>query len=165
MAYALNGRLDEAIAAAEKANELSGGTAMTLGALGRVYGLAGRTAEARQLQEELTTRRRLTYVPASALASVHSGLGERDKSLEWIARAVEERDPATVTALKIGPNYDPLRSHPAFEALLRTMNLVLFSRVIFYGLRLNFCRAIWWKSTITFFTQPKSSFVRVLSLL
>jgi serine/threonine-protein kinase len=123
MAYALNARLDEAIAAAEKANELSGGTAMTLGALGRVYGLAGRTAEARQLLEELTARRRLTYVPATALASVLGGLGERDESLEWIARAVEERDPATVTALKIGATYDRLRSLPAFQALLRKMNL------------------------------------------
>jgi serine/threonine-protein kinase len=123
IAYALNGRLDEAIAAAEKANELSGGTAMTLGALGSLYGRAGRTPEARQLLEELKARRRLTYVPASALAFVHGGLGERDETLEWTTRAVEERDPVTVTALKIGPNYDPLRSHPAFQALLRKMNL------------------------------------------
>jgi len=122
-AYALNGRLDEAIAAAEKANELSGGTSMTLGALGRVYGLAGRTDEARQLLEELMERRRVTYVPATALASVYGGLGEREKTLEWVARAVEERDPVTVTALKISPHYDRLRSHPAFQALLRKMNL------------------------------------------
>ena len=123
IACALNGRLDEAIAAAEKANELSGGTALTLGALGAVYGRAGRTAEARRLLEELKARRRLTYVPASALASAHRGVGELDETLEWIAKAIEERDPIAVTALKIGPNYDPLRSHPSFRALLRKMNL------------------------------------------
>jgi serine/threonine-protein kinase len=119
----VNGRLDEAIATAEKANELSGGTAITLGSLGRAYGQAGRTAEARQLLEDLKARRRSTYVPASALASVHRGLGERDAALEWVARAIEERDPILVTSLKSAPILDPLRSHPVYQALLRKMNL------------------------------------------
>jgi len=123
VAYVHNGRFDEAIPAAEKANELSGGNAVTLGALGAYYGRAGRTAEARQLLEELTARRRLTYVPASALAWAHMGVGELDESLEWIARGIEERDPLIVTALKSAPTYDRLRSHPAFPALLRKMNL------------------------------------------
>jgi len=121
--YAQNWRLDEAIAAGEKANELSGGHALTLGALGSVYGRAGRAAEARQMLEELTARRRLTYVPSSALAWAHVGVGEVDESLEWIARGIEERDPTVVTAIKSAPIYDPLRSHPAFQALLRKMNL------------------------------------------
>jgi eukaryotic-like serine/threonine-protein kinase len=123
VAQRLNGRLDEAIAAAVRANELSGGNALTLGTLGGAYGQAGRTAEARQILEELTARRRMTYVPASALAVVYSGLKEREATLEWITKGIEERDPILVTPLKIGPNYDPLRSHPAFQALLRKMNL------------------------------------------
>jgi len=123
MVYMLSGRLDEAMVAAEKANELSGGIAMTLGTLGRIYAVAGRMAEARELLEELTKRRLLSYVPATALATVYGGLGEREETLEWVARAVEERDPVTVTSLKISPHYDRLRSHPAFQALLRKMNL------------------------------------------
>jgi len=123
IACRMAGRLHEGIAAAEKANELSGGTAMTLGSLGSAYALAGRTAEAHQLLDELTERRRSSYVPASAVAFVHGGLGEWDATLEWIERAVEERDPATVTALKISPHYDSLRSRPVYQALLRTMNL------------------------------------------
>jgi len=121
--YALNGRLDEAIAAAEKANELSGGDAMTLGLLGRAYGLAGRTAEARQLLEELEARRRLRHVPPSSIAMIHRGLGDLDKGLEWWARGVEERDLLLVTTLRTEPGYNPLRSHPAYQALLRKMNL------------------------------------------
>jgi serine/threonine protein kinase/Tfp pilus assembly protein PilF len=121
--YSANGRFDEAIAAAEKANELSGGNALTLGALGSHYGRAGRTAEARQMLEELTARRRLTYVPASALAFVHGGLGDQDETLAWIAKGIEERDPIIVTALKCAPTYDRLRSHPAYQSLLRKMNL------------------------------------------
>jgi tetratricopeptide (TPR) repeat protein len=123
IAYGLSGRVDEAIAAAEKANELSGGTPMTLGALGRVYGIAHRTTEARKLLEELIEQRRVAFVPATAIATIYGGLGELEKILEWVARAVEERDPVTVTSLKVSPHYDRLRSHPGFQALLRKMNL------------------------------------------
>ena len=121
--YAVNGRVHEAIAAAEKANELSERNSMTLGMLGRVYGLAGRLAEARQLLEELKARRRLTYVPPSSIALIHRGLGELEQVLEWMARGIEERDLNVVAALNTEPGYDSLRSYPAYQALLRKMNL------------------------------------------
>jgi len=41
----------------------------------------------------------------------------------WGLSAIDERDPVVVTALKTAPRLDPLRSHPAFQALLRKMNL------------------------------------------
>jgi serine/threonine protein kinase/Flp pilus assembly protein TadD len=119
----VDGQLDAALGAAEKANELSGGNATTQGTLGRAYGMAGRTAQARQLLEELTARRRFTYVPASALASVYRGLGELNESLEWVARGIEERDPILVTSIKCAPILDPLRSRPLYQALLQKMNL------------------------------------------
>jgi len=75
------------------------------------------------LLEELTVRRRSGYVPASAFVLVYGGLREVDASLEWLARAIEERDPVIVTSLKTATAYDRLRSHPAFQALLRKMNL------------------------------------------
>jgi serine/threonine-protein kinase len=121
--YEENGRLDEAIAVGEKANELSGRHALTLAALGACYGRAGRTAEARRLLEELTARRRVTYVPSTALAWAHAGVGELDEGVEWTARGIEERDPTVVTALKSAPIYGRVRSHPAYPALLRKMNL------------------------------------------
>jgi serine/threonine protein kinase/tetratricopeptide (TPR) repeat protein len=121
--YVLSGRVDEAIAAGEKANDLSGRHALTLAALGSCYVQAGRTAEARQFLEELTARRRSTYVPSTALAWALLAVGELDEGLEWIARGIEERDPTVVTALKSAPVYGRLRSHPAFPALLRKMNL------------------------------------------
>jgi hypothetical protein len=40
-----------------------------------------------------------------------------------MATGIEERDPSLVTSLWMSPSYDPLRSHPAFQALLRKMNL------------------------------------------
>jgi TolB-like protein len=121
--YARQGRLDDAIAASEKANELSGGTAITIGDLGKVYALAGRTAQARQLLEELSRRRQSAYVPACAFLFVHGGLGEREDAIEWMARGVDEHDPILMTSLKASPSYDALRLHPAYRELLKKMRL------------------------------------------
>jgi serine/threonine-protein kinase len=120
---ALTGRSDEAIAAAEKAKELSGGNAATLGLLGRAYALAGRTAEALRLLEELNLRRRTSYVHPSSLAMIYRGLGDLEKGLEWWKRGIEEHDMLLVPSLKTEPGYDHLRSHPAYQALLRKMNM------------------------------------------
>ena len=96
---------------------------MTMGMLGRMYALAGRSVEARRLLEALTERRRSTYVPASALAFIHRGLGELEKGFEWWSIGMDERDPNLVTTHKCEPTYDAFRSHPAFHALLRRMHL------------------------------------------
>jgi Flp pilus assembly protein TadD len=121
--YAMNGDFDEALTEGKRANELSGGHALTLGSLGSHCGRIGRAAEARQVLEELVARRRSTYVPASALAWAHFGVGDQNEGREWIARGIDERDPIIVTALKSAPIYDRLRSHPRFPGLLRKMNL------------------------------------------
>jgi len=121
--YAMNGSLAEAFTAAKRANELSAGHALTLGSLGSNCGRIGLAAEARQVLEELVERRRSTYVPASALAWAHFGVGDQHESREWIARGIDERDPIIVTALKSAPIYDGLRLHPRFPDLLRKMNL------------------------------------------
>jgi eukaryotic-like serine/threonine-protein kinase len=121
--YALIGRSGEAIATAEKAKELSGGNAITLGLLGRAYGMAGRTAEARRLLEELEARRQSSYVPPSSIAMIYRGLGDLKKGLEWWTRGIEEHDMVLVPSLKTEPGYDHLRSHPAYQTLLRKMNL------------------------------------------
>ncbi len=61
--------------------------------------------------------------PRRALAWAHFGVGALDGGLEWMARGVEERDPLLVTGLRGGPTYDRVRSFPAYQALLRKMNL------------------------------------------
>jgi len=53
LAHAHVGRLEEAIAEAQKACELSGRNAITLGFLALAYGLASQRSEARALLEEL----------------------------------------------------------------------------------------------------------------
>jgi hypothetical protein len=54
---------------------------------------------------------------------IYRGLGDLEKGLEWWIRGVEEHDMVLVPSLKTEPGYDHLRSHPAYQALLRKMNL------------------------------------------
>ncbi len=94
------GRLDEAITIAERAIEHFGRYPLLLMGAGSLYAGAGRTAEARRLLEELEARGRTGYVSSFAIGTMHLGLGEIDRGLEWLARAVEERDVLAVLALK-----------------------------------------------------------------
>ena len=125
--YGRMGRLEEAIAAAEKACQLSGRNSATMGVLARAYGRAGRRDEARALLEELTIRRRTTYVPPVAMMMAHAGLREFGHVLEWLEKAIEERDVNIIMNLKSDPGTGPIhwiiRWHPRFRAALRTMNL------------------------------------------
>ena len=55
------------------------------------------------------------------------GLGDVDQVLEWLERAVEERDAPVICGLKSERRYAPLREHPRYQALLRKINLGRFS--------------------------------------
>jgi tetratricopeptide (TPR) repeat protein len=117
------GRYDEAIATAKKACELSGRNALTLGILGRAYGLAGRHGEARGILKELMAKRGATYVPPWAIAVVYRGLGELDQALEWLEKGLEERDMIAVGGYKSDPQFIAFQEYPRYHALLRKMNL------------------------------------------
>ena len=47
--------------------------------------------------------------------------GDKDRAIDWLEKAYENRNPNMPYIGK--PLYDPLRSDPRFQALLRRMNL------------------------------------------
>jgi len=55
-------------------------------------------------------------------AAYYALAGEKDSALEWITKAINERDPIAPW-FNISPWYDPLRDDPRFQDLLRRMNL------------------------------------------
>jgi hypothetical protein len=65
--------------------------------------------------DDLATRR---YVPASAQAYIWRYLNEKDRALTQLERSVVERDPTCVW-FKVDPAFDPLRTEPRFQALLK----------------------------------------------
>ncbi len=120
--YSANGQHEEAIAASEKAVELSNRTPGALGILGLAYGLAGRKAEANQILNELLKLNESRYVTPAALVNVYIGLGDKDQAFAWLEKAYQEKS-NYVVFLKVFPILDPIRSDPRFADLVRRIGL------------------------------------------
>ena len=121
-AYFLNGRQDEGLAELERAVSLSPGNTLWLGQLGEAYAMAGKAAKARAILRDLERRARGAFVSPYHFAYVYTGLGDVDRAMDWLERAVTDR---TGPAYGIKGSFllTPLRAHPRFRALLRQMKL------------------------------------------
>ncbi len=116
------GMLEEAIRELEGGVSRSGRTPVLMAALGRVYALSGRQAEARKILDELKERSKQIYVAPSFLAYIHAGLRENDQAFAWLEKGYAERD-AWLLLLKLEPRFDSLRSDPRFADLVRRVGL------------------------------------------
>jgi serine/threonine protein kinase/tetratricopeptide (TPR) repeat protein len=121
-AYLKSGMTEEGLRELERAVELSPHSSMWLAQLGQAYALAGREADARNVLERLERIARESYVPSYYRAYVHAGLGEADRALDFLERAMEERE-AAIYGLKGSFLFTMLHPHPRFRALLARMNL------------------------------------------
>jgi TolB-like protein/Tfp pilus assembly protein PilF len=120
--YAFKGRLESALAIAEKAERAVGPNPMVLGPAGLVYGLLGQRGQAEECLRRLLAGSEIRYFSPLCAAWIHLGLGDTETALDWMEKAVEERDPQIIH-FGVKPLYDPLRGHPRFQALLDRMHL------------------------------------------
>ena len=121
-AFLRKGMRDEGLAELQKAVSVSERDTMTLAQLGQAYALAGRVEEARAVLQQLEDLSRHRYVSPYHLAYVYTGLGERDKAIELLAQAIDQRA-GGVYGIKGSFLFTTLRSHPRFASLLKRMNL------------------------------------------
>jgi hypothetical protein len=56
------------------------------------------------------------------IALMYLRLGEQDRALDWLERGYETHHPGLPSISNRNP-FNPLRTHPRFQALLRRMNL------------------------------------------
>jgi DNA-binding winged helix-turn-helix (wHTH) protein/Flp pilus assembly protein TadD len=117
-AYEQLGESELALEALNKAGRFSGGNSKTISLRGYLFAKLGRVNEAREVLNTLEAMARERYMPPYAMALVHAGLGEREKALEWLERAVEVRD-VHMCFPPIDPKWDAFRSDPRFQALLK----------------------------------------------
>lgn len=116
------GRTAEGLAELERAVALAPMSAQWLAQLGEARALAGDAEAAREILAELERRAETGFVASYNMAYVHTGLGDHDRAIDHLERAMEERTGA-VYGLKGSFLLAPLRDHPRFEALLARMNL------------------------------------------
>ena len=92
------------------------------GGLGHVYAVTGKKSEARTLLDELKQLSAQEYVPATSIALIYAGLGEKDQAFAWLEKGYEEHA-FQLQWLKVEPRWDSLRSDPRFADLLRRIGL------------------------------------------
>ena len=122
IAYQQKGQHREAVEALEKGAALAERDPVAIAVLGHALGTVGRTDEARKILDELLKLRKQAYLSPYWISIVHLGLGENDQALDWLQTGYEERA-AYMNAIHMYFHFDPLRSHPRFQDIVRKMGL------------------------------------------
>jgi Flp pilus assembly protein TadD len=111
----------EGIAEFETILAISPGNNVVLSGLGYAYAVAGRKAEAQQVLHQMNELAKQKYVPAAYRARIYIGLGEKERAFESLEKGYQEH--SLIGEIRLSPAFDPLRSDPRFQDLLRRMNL------------------------------------------
>ncbi len=118
----LAGNHSEATRVLDEAVTMEGAGSYTRATLGFVHARAGRTAEARKILAELEAHADQGYVSPVSFATLHLGLGDIERAIDWSERALEDRR-GWLVYVNVNPLMDPMRGHPRFDELVRRMGL------------------------------------------
>jgi TolB-like protein/predicted Ser/Thr protein kinase len=116
-AYVAKGDFASAIATIENA-PIALNDPVTLSAAGHAYGKAGERRKALEILSELERQSSQEYELAFHIAQIYLGLGDHEQALAWLEKACDERS-IWLIWLGVDPKFDPLRSDPRFQDLLR----------------------------------------------
>jgi Flp pilus assembly protein TadD len=122
-AYAYKGVFDSAEVRLEIARSLIGDHPDVLGRLGYLYAVSGRRQKARAIVDTLRShyKKGQSDEPYD-LAVVYTGLGEKERALDWLDTAYVEHS-TWIPLVKVSPELDSLRSEPRFKAFLAKLAL------------------------------------------
>jgi TolB-like protein/DNA-binding winged helix-turn-helix (wHTH) protein/Tfp pilus assembly protein PilF len=115
-AYVQQGRFAEALADIENWRRSDSRTYWTWTMEAYIHGRAGRPAEARRALQHVQSFDPRAIDPF-AMVTPYVGLGDKDLAFAWIDKGVASHSPG-LTAIKVDPTFDPLRSDPRFKVLL-----------------------------------------------
>jgi pentatricopeptide repeat protein len=123
-AYVKKGMFEEAFSTFQRMATLTGvvgwGSQPTIG---YAYAVSGQRKNALNVLEEYKRLRaaKQRYISPCKIAAIYTGLGKKDQAIEWLEKAYEEQS-VLLLYLNIEPLWDPLRSNPRFQDILRRMN-------------------------------------------
>jgi tetratricopeptide (TPR) repeat protein len=122
LAYTHLQRYDEAVATLQDGLKLNKDHPFLLGFLGYAYGLSGKRAEAEDILNRLQKMSPQRGHRAFAIATVYTGLGDKDQALRWLNESRDHHD-IWIILLKVDPQWESLRSDPRYTELLKRMGL------------------------------------------
>jgi len=116
--YEQKGMYQEALSALEKA---TGGTSNS--SVAHALALAGRREAAQDILSQMLDKAKKRYVSPYDFAVIHTGLGERDKAMEWLNKAFDEHS-GFLVYVYLDPRLKTLHPDARFQGLLRRMGFV-----------------------------------------
>jgi len=99
------------------------GGSQSVVARAHAYRAAGKKAQAEKTLGDLQRKLEGTSVSPCTMATIHAGLGDKDKALEFLEKAYRARALELWSALKVDLQIDSLRSDSRFQSLLRGVGL------------------------------------------
>ena len=121
-AYVEKGMFEQALADEEILRRFYGEGPWHWSLLAYIYGRAGQLGKARRELEKLERLRRHELLNPVIMLWAHLGMGNKEEALADLEKAYSEHF-NNLTALKVDPAFDPLRSDPRFQDLLRRVGL------------------------------------------
>jgi predicted Zn-dependent protease len=119
--YEATDRLEEALRAHERAEELAGWT-LPSADVARVLARMGRTPEARQMLERLEHESASTGVFEPTLATVRLSLNDVQGALAWLEQSYRQRHPG-LRFMSGDPRFSALADEPQYIDLLRRVGV------------------------------------------
>jgi serine/threonine-protein kinase len=95
---------------------------LVLSVVGACLAHLNRREEALEIVATLSRMSETSYVPLRAFTRMHLALGNTDRTVEYLARSLDERAPFTAF-LKLDPEFDPLRGDSRFDELVSRLRL------------------------------------------
>ena len=121
--YVEKGLYAEAVADVQQYQRTPGvDPAWTQALLAYVYGRSGQSTEAERALEELKELSQKSKVDPQIFLVAYVGVGKKEDALAYLEKAYAAHS-ISLTNLKVAPAYDPLRSEPRFQDVLRGMGL------------------------------------------
>jgi TolB-like protein len=91
-------------------------------ALGLAYAVSGKKGLTAKLADQFKAAAKKRYIPPTYFGMLFAGLGDRDKALDWLEKAFDERADG-LTWLNVEPMLDEIRNDPRFQNLIRRIGL------------------------------------------
>ena len=122
LTYEQTGRYDDAVTALQAALDLVKQNPDIEAELGHALAMANKRVDAQRILDRLLTLSQKRFVSSYDVATIYVGLGERDKALGFLEKAVDERSDLLVY-VKVDPRFDPLHGDARFGQIVQKVGL------------------------------------------
>ena len=113
----IEGNSERAVEEARKAVEMAQGLGWSQITLSIVLAQNGQSDEAKEILENLKAYMDKVNISPLGIGLIHAYLGDFDNAFNYLEEAIEYKD-TWLVSLKYGPEFEPLRSDPRFDALI-----------------------------------------------